>query len=72
MQQKLITWYKGHTVLEVDTEQADAVAAAEELFAMNRATGFLAVRTAPGKPEALRQYDPLAETIEFVLPIQGG
>ena len=72
MQQKLIVWYKGHSTTTIDLEAKGAVEEATRIFEEQRRAGFLPVRTEPGPLEALTSYDPLAQTIEFVVPIAGG
>lgn len=72
MKQTIITWVKGHSAVVIDLEKAGAVEEAERIFREQRDKGLLAVVTAPGAMRQITEYEPDAETIEFVAPMIGG
>jgi hypothetical protein len=63
----------GDTRHEFNTGDAAAVAKAERRFRQLTGTGFTAaVRTAEGRSELIRKFDPSAEETIFFPRLQGG
>ena len=79
MKQQFITWWGGHTTVEIDLNAEGAIKEAERIFTETRQGNLalkrppmVAIRTKPLPAEVISQYDIMAEVIEFVVPLMGG
>lgn len=73
MATQIVMDHTGDTRHEFDAKDKAAIAAAEERFKELTGLGFTAgKRTADGKTELMRKFDPTAETTIFFPRLQGG
>jgi hypothetical protein len=73
MATQIVMDHTGDTRLNFDAKDAKALLKAEERFKELTRVGFTAaVRTAPGKAELVRTFDPVAEETLFFPRLIGG
>ena len=62
----------GDRVIEFDRTDEASLAAAEQAMQEHLARGGAMIRTKPGDPEVIREFDPGAEELVAIPQIQGG